>query len=88
MRISPALILTVSGFETGYTGKSYKNNGFYDFTIENEKTAKVLIDLESKLNLDWFKPHNGATFHIGTKVQIMTEQEDKKTFEAAFQQSG
>jgi hypothetical protein len=88
MKISPALVLAVSGFENGYTGKSYKNNGIYDFTIENKRTAKVLLNLENKLKLDWFKPHNGATFDIGTKVQIMTEPQDKKTFEAALRQSG
>ena len=71
-----------------YTGKLYKDHGLFEFTIDSSETAAALRDLESNYNLDWLRPHRGATFALGTSVQILTTPADRLTFAQALQDAG
>lgn len=57
---------------SSYTGQSFKNYGLFEFEINSEEVAKKVEQLDSKFLLDWFKPHNGASYNVGEKVQFLS----------------
>ena len=90
MRLLTSLLLPFSAQVIGsiYKGKSYADHGIFDFVIENGHTASVLRELNDKYHLDWFRPHRGANFVVGTSVQILTREKDRLGFAKALRDAG
>lgn len=90
MKISKQLVLALCGTVSSsiYTGKSYDENGIFDFIIESEQTAAVLQNLNKKFDLDWFRPHQGATYEVGQRVQILTSPKDRSAFAKSLRKAG
>ena len=49
----------------------------FEFTIESVEMAQTLREIDEKYQIDWFKPHRGKVFELGTAVQILTQPEDR-----------
>ena len=71
-----------------YTGKSYKDHGIFDITVTSAAVGDVLKSLDTTFSLDWLKPHEGATYTIGTKTSILVDPEDKDAFQTVLQEQG
>ena len=53
--------------------KSYLNFRFLNLLICNDETGTLLQETTDSYHLDWFKPHSGPDFKIGSNVTVLLE---------------
>ena len=53
------LFLFLFSVLSAYSGKSYKNFGYYEFFVESAKDLKTLRLLDQRFHCTWLSPHKG-----------------------------
>ena len=66
--------------------QAYRDHGVLHFKIESELTGTILKQIEEnhEIMLEWFSPHEGPSYHVGTDVMILTEPDDFEFVKESF----
>ena len=66
------------------SGRSYKESGHLQFTINSVKQSRALEKIENEFSIDWLAPHEGPNYDIGTEVAIITDPSEKVAITKVF----